>query len=290
MYNLLVSGEENVWESKHYSLDISRCIKADEYTSDVLADRFGTLTQDSIEQLKTLPCIFAYESFGGQPRFGYLKGIKRRVDQIIFECEYVDLNPWIDVNTLHSFKSNLNIYGLELMRTHWAVKDVDLAEEMLALGITIPIKGTFNTPVNPEQHVFNVAFSFPGEVRPLVEQVLNELVKKMNPNDIFYDNRFKAFLARPNLDALLGKIYSNQAKLIVVFLSKDYERKRWPQLEYRRVREIIFNQEDHKVMYIRTDDAPIEGVLKTDGYIDANQHSAKEIADFIYQRVRSQSL
>ncbi|MDR3715880.1 MAG: hypothetical protein P4L51_23950 [Puia sp.] len=291
MYNLLVSGQENVWDAQNYSLDISRCIRSSEYTNDVLAERFGSFTGSTIEKLKAFPCIFAYESFGGQPKFGYLKGIKRRVDQIIIECEYIKIDPWMDVTTLHSIQSKLDIYGWELMRTHWALKDVDLAEELLTLNIDIPARESISPPtVNPENHIFKVAFSFPGEVRPLVEQIMKELVKKMDPNDIFYDNHFKAYLARPNLDVLLGKIYTKQAKLIVVFLSKDYDRKPWPQLEYRRVREIIFNQQDHKVMYIRIDDAPIEGLLKTDGYIDANRHSAKEIADFIFLRAKAQPL
>ena len=140
--------------------------------------------------------------------------------------------------------------------------------------------------MNPETHMFNVAFSFPGEARETVEMVLGELIKKMSPNEIFYDFYYKAFLARPNLDLLLTKIYKEQANLIVVFLSGDYQRKPWPGLEFRVVREIILQkQHDIKVMYIRMDNSPVDGVLKTDGYIDAATHSHQEIASFIYQRV-----
>jgi hypothetical protein len=43
-------------------------------------------------------------------------------------------------------------------------------------------------------------------------------------------------------------------------------------------------------MYIRMDDSPVDGVLKTDGYIDARIHSPAEIAVFIFQRIQAQKL
>src|SRR3546814_10706368 len=58
-------------------------------------------------------------------------------------------------------------------------------------------------------------------------------MQHIDRKDIFYDYNYQAFLARPNLDKLLSKIYREQAKLIVVFLSEDYQRKPWPGLEFR---------------------------------------------------------
>lgn len=259
-----------------------------EYTSNDLADRFRQLDSESIEKLKSFPCLFAYENGCGQPpRFGWLKSIKKRSSQVIFDCEYVELDPWITEADLNSIQASLDIFGWELSRTHWAVKDVDLAEELLSFGVSLPLINSNRTPTtNPENHTFDVAFSFPGEARGLVEKVLHELEKRISPNDIFYDNYYKAFLARPNLDALLSNIYSN-AKLTVVFLSGDYQRKSWPGLEFRAIREIIFDKEHNRVMYIRMDDAPVDGVLKTDGFIDARTHTPQEIATFIYQRIKA---
>jgi len=287
MFNLIVKGDCDAWKSKISSLDISRCISASEYTSEELADRFGQFTQENIEQLKSFPCLFAYEEACGQaPLFGWLKNIKKRTSEMIMECEYVTVDPWITETDLRSIQASLDIHGWEMSRTHWAVKDVDLAEELAQLNVSIPDSKRFSIPaIDPENHMFDVAFSFPGEARSFVEKVLSELIKKMSPNNIFYDNHFKAFLARPNLDIYLSKIYRQNAQLIVVFLSGDYQRKKWPGLEFRTIREIIFEKAHHKVMYIRLDDAPVDGVLQTDGYIDARQHSAAEIAGFIHQRI-----
>jgi hypothetical protein len=38
-------------------------------------------------------------------------------------------------------------------------------------------------------------------------------------------------------------------------------------------------------MYIKMDDSPVEGVLKTDGYIDGRKFSPEDIAGFIQERV-----
>ncbi len=204
------------------------------------------------------------------------------------ECEYVTVDPWITDTDLRSIQASLDIYGWEMSRTHWAVKDVDLGEELAQLNVAIPGIKHFKMPtVDPEHHDFKVAFSFPGEARPFVEKVLAELVKRISPDDIFYDNYYKAFLARPNLDVYLSKIYRENAQLIVVFLSGDYQRKKWPGLEFRTIREIIFEKGTSQSDVYRLDDAPVDGVLQTDGYIDARQHTPTEIAGFIYQRILS---
>jgi hypothetical protein len=46
---------------------------------------------------------------------------------------------------------------------------------------------------------------------------------------VFYDEDFRAQLARPNLDMLLQRIYLQNSDLVVVFLSTDYSEK-----EFRR--------------------------------------------------------
>jgi len=38
-------------------------------------------------------------------------------------------------------------------------------------------------------------------------------------------------------------------------------------------------------MFVRLDDGEVEGVFRTDGYVDARHHSPSEIAHFIQHRV-----
>jgi hypothetical protein len=132
---------------------------------------------------------------------------------------------------------------------------------------------------------FKVAVSFPGEKRRYVSRVVDALRTPLGKNSIFYDFDYQAQLARPNVDTLLQKIYRDQSDLIVVFLCAEYEKKEWCGLEWRAVRDLIKAKQDDRVMLVRFDDAPIDGLLSIDGYIDGTTYSTKQVADFILKRV-----
>ncbi len=108
---------------------------------------------------------------------------------------------------------------------------------------------------------------------------------RIGPNSYFYDNNYVSQLARPSLDTLLQEIYRNRSKLIVVFLGTDYQRKDWCGIEFRAIKEIIMERENGRIMFVRTDDGFVDGVFKTDGYVDARKFSPPKIAEFIEQRL-----
>ena len=132
---------------------------------------------------------------------------------------------------------------------------------------------------------FKVAFSFPGEKRKYVARVVELLRPHLPKDSIFYDHDYKSQLAKPNLDTLLQNIYRYNAELIVVFLCSEYSKKDWPGLEWRAIRDIIKVKENEKIMFVRFDNAIIEGTFSIDGYIDANQHSEAEVSTFILERI-----
>lgn len=134
-------------------------------------------------------------------------------------------------------------------------------------------------------HIFDVALSFPGEVRSYIESIVEELEKIISPNSCFYDNNYISQLARPSLDILLQDIYKNRSKLVVVFLSGDYQRKEWCGIEFRAIKEIIMERDNHKIMFVKMDDGIVGGIFKTDGYIDGQKYQPKDIARFIGERI-----
>jgi hypothetical protein len=134
---------------------------------------------------------------------------------------------------------------------------------------------------------FKVAMSFPGERRSYVAEVVGALRDTVGPDAIFYDHDYQAQLARPNLDTLLQNIYRNQSALIVVFLCAKYAEKQWCGLEWRAIRDIIKSKKDDAVMFVRFDDAPVDGVLSIDGYVDARTSSASDVARLIVERLSS---
>jgi hypothetical protein len=133
---------------------------------------------------------------------------------------------------------------------------------------------------------FDIALSFPGEKRSYVSDVANVLREDLDNDCLFYDFDYQSQLARPNIDTLLQNIYRNNAKLIVVFLSKEYAKKEWCGLEWRAVRDIIKSKGDEQIMFVKFDDSQIEGLFSIDGYIDANTFTPKQVAEFILERVK----
>lgn len=133
---------------------------------------------------------------------------------------------------------------------------------------------------------FKVAVSFPGERRSFVSAVVDKLRPAFPDDSVFYDYDYQAQLSRSNLGVFLQDIYKNRSGLVVIFLCEAYAEKQWCGLEWRAIRDLIKLKKDNQIMFVRFDDAQIEGVFSLDGYIDARVHSAEQIADFIIQRVQ----
>jgi hypothetical protein len=284
MYNLLVSANQDAWDGDPWQIELGRCVR--EYTDTAITKRLGELDASAVAELKRLPCVFAYETPNEKvPKFGVLRDITKRQGEVRIDYDIQPVDPFLTAESLAALSFELDIGKWELNRTHWAVKDINLPKELRGHGITLPPWARDVTKaVDITTHSFDVALSFPGEVRPLVEKIALELERLIGPNSYFYDNNYVSQLARPSLDILLQDIYRNRAKLVVVFLGSDYQNKDWCGVEFRAIREIMMGKEHKRIMFIRTDDGNVEGVFKTDGYVDARKFSARDIATFINER------
>ena len=284
MYNLLVSGNHESWRGEPWQIEIGRCVN--EYTDSTIVEKYGGLDSSVIAELTRFPCIFAYEAFNKlPPHFGVIRDLTIRQRQVRLEYELQACDPFLMADDLESMKFELDIGKWELNRTHWAVKGVNLPKELKSKGILLPAwVGEVGKSVDLLTHEFDVALSFPGEARPLVESVAVELERLIGPNTYFYDNNYVSQLARPSLDTFLQSIYRDRSKLIVVFLSADYQRKDWCGIEFRAIRDIIFERDHQRIMFIRTDDGDVDGVFSTDGYVDARKFPPAQIAGFIHER------
>ncbi|MCW3491537.1 TIR domain-containing protein [Dethiobacter alkaliphilus] len=280
LYNLLISGIEGSWETGSTIFPLDRCIN--EYTEKDLVEKFSQLGQSEINELKKIPCIFAYEDgHKKDASVGYIKDVIVRQTRVKIIYEKIAILPFDD---FHRIQFDLDIEDWEFNRTHWAIKKVNLFEILESIGINYThINSSKNIDI--AKHDFDVSFTFAGESRDVVEQVVKALEKLINKNNIFYDNYYVSQLARPSLDSLLQDIYRNRSKLIVVFLSGEYQDKEWCGLEFRVVQEIIMQKDYKKIMYIRLDDGPVNGVLKLDGYVNGLKFSPQELAEFIYERL-----
>jgi hypothetical protein len=288
MYHLLISGCGDTWQGHAESLSADRCLKSNECTPLYLIRQYCQFAPEQNALLTQLPAIFGYETIVRQDaRLGRILAIKKTARHLRVDFQFFDSYPPIPNEILGKFSHEFGIEDIELHRTHWALKDEDFSLALSHAGFP-PAPFTDQPLVNIRRHVFDVALSFPGEVRPYVETVARQLVRVLGNNTVFYDNFYKSQLAMPNLDTALQDLYRNRSRLIVVFLSQDYADKEWCGIEVRAIREIINAKQDEMVMFIRFDDADIRGVCSHDGYIDANRHSEIEVASMIHERVRLQ--
>lgn len=265
-------------------MEIGRCVR--EFTEDAIIKSYGNLTKTQVNTIRRFPCIFAYEAFCKKdPKFGLIREITKRQGQVRIDYEIKELDRFLSHTELSEMSFDLDIGKWEMSRTHWAIKKINLAMELEATGIILPAwaRGDGRS-VDLTKHEFDVALSFPGEIREYVKSIALELERILGPNSYFYDDNYTAQLARPSLDTLLQDIY-HRSKMIVVFLSKAYQEKEWCGIEFRTIKEIIMERKYERVMFVKMDEGDIQGVLKTDGYIDGHRYSPQEIARFIQDRL-----
>lgn len=131
---------------------------------------------------------------------------------------------------------------------------------------------------------FKIALSFPGEKRAEVQAIAQALCGLIDKEELFYDRYYEAELARPDLDVYLQGIYHGDSELVVVFLCAAYAEKEWCGLEWRAVRDLIKKRKRDEVMFVRFDEAEVEGTFSIDGYVDAEGREAAEIANVIFER------
>lgn len=135
---------------------------------------------------------------------------------------------------------------------------------------------------------FDVALSFPGEHRDYLQEVATHLSAKFSEERVLYDHYHDAEFARPDLDVYLPNLYRTESELIVIALCPEYAEKRWCNLEWRHIRQLIASTDVERIMFLSMGD-PGDlsdiGILSGDGYIDATQHTPEAITEKIIKRL-----
>jgi hypothetical protein len=144
-YNLFVVGIEEF--DKHY-FKIMRKRSLCEYMTDETKKRFDALTPEMIAEIKTLPSLLMAENkeYGKASEeqrviYGFVSDVKIYEEDVkIYYCGYT---KDIKQQRLNGLLEELGLKGTdvfnELNRTHWAIKRVDLIQELLEANIQIPV-------------------------------------------------------------------------------------------------------------------------------------------------------
>lgn len=128
-------------------------------------------------------------------------------------------------------------------------------------------------------HEFDVAFTFAGEDRPLVNEVV-QLVKAAGFS-VFYDEDAKIEMWGEDLTEYFANVYEQRARFAVMFVSVHYAAKAWTNWERRSVLSRALNSNSPYLLPVRVDSTDLPGMRTTIGYLDATKEGAAGIAEAV---------
>ena len=134
-----------------------------------------------------------------------------------------------------------------------------------------------------KKYDYDIAFSFAGEDREIVEKLANAL-REIGVS-IFYDKYFEADLWGKDLYTHLDRVYQYNSKYCVLFISQHYKEKLWTNHERESAQARAFNEKGEYILPIKLDDTFIPGIRATTGYIDARKKTSEEIFDIILSKL-----
>lgn len=123
-------------------------------------------------------------------------------------------------------------------------------------------------PTTPE-YEFDVAVSFAGEDRALVEEVVSAI--KAAQVRVFYDSDYLAETWGEDLVEYFDDVYRNKARYAIMFISRHYAEKMWCRHERRSALARALEQRGAYVLPVRLDDTDLDGLRPTVGYLDARR-------------------
>jgi TIR domain len=269
MFNLLVSADSTAWESdQRMGMPAERF---GEHSGDE-CEGISTKDQTSLKRLEHLQTLLMYELCVDGPnadvvRIGQMRDIRVSGGKISFRFTETGRIPRDKVDEL---AHRLQLATWEKTRTHWAVKDGSIPQELL-----LTMKET------PKR--YDVVLSFAGEDRGYVEEVAAFL----NERGVvaFYDKYEQVTLWGKNLQEHFESIYRQQARYCVMFISKYYAEKVWTRHERRAALARAMAERAEYVLPARFDDTEIPGLNPVVGYVDLRDVLPMQFGQMILQKL-----
>ena len=130
---------------------------------------------------------------------------------------------------------------------------------------------------------YEIALSFAGEDRSLVEKVATSLRRRRVK--VFYDKFEQAKLWGKDLYQYFFEVYSSQSKYCVIFISCHYVSKPWTRHELKAAQSKQLIVSSEYILPVRLDDSQFLGLPETVGYIDARDLSPEGIVEMIMEKL-----
>lgn len=249
----------------------------------MMTSRFGEYSGDEIEEisvanptslkrLEQLQTLLMYEDGTEGPntdivRVGQLRDIRLSGNEITFRFTETGRIPRQNVVEL---AHRLQLGQWEKTRTHWAVKDGLIPQDLLRFMTETPRR-------------YDIVLSFAGEDRGYVEDVASFLTGRGVA--VFYDKYEQVTLWGKNLQEHLDSIYRQQARYCIMFISRHYADKIWTRHERGAALARAMAERVEYVLPVRFDNTEIPGLNPTVGYLDLNNISPDQLGEMILQKL-----
>jgi hypothetical protein len=102
---------------------------------------------------------------------------------------------------------------------------------------------------------------------------------------VFYDDYEKVDLWGKDLYDHLIDVYQKRAQYTVMFISRHYKKKVWPNLERRAAQARALAESREYILPARFDDTELEGLLPTIAYLDLRKLSPEEVSVLICKKL-----
>jgi hypothetical protein len=136
---------------------------------------------------------------------------------------------------------------------------------------------------DPPSFQYDVALSFAGEDREIVESIARQLVDC--DVKVFYDEFVTHELWGKDLFQHLSKVYRDKAKYCLVFVSKAYKEKVWPKHELRQAQERALFSSSEYILPVIIEDIELPGLNRTTAFIDVRKTSPMAICGLLLRKL-----
>jgi hypothetical protein len=130
---------------------------------------------------------------------------------------------------------------------------------------------------------YDFGLSFAGEDREFPEK-LAQLLKNEHVR-VFYDRDEEADLWGQDLYQGFQKIYGQECRFFIPFVSANYIAKNWPRHELRQAQARDFKSNVEYILPLRLDDTELPGINSTTAYIDLRSRSIEDVAQLCLRKL-----
>jgi hypothetical protein len=130
---------------------------------------------------------------------------------------------------------------------------------------------------------YDFGLSFAGEDRKYPEKLA--LLLEEEHVRVFYDRNEEADLWGQDLYQGFQKIYGQECRFFIPFVSANYIAKRWPRHELKQAQARDFKSNVEYILPLQLDDTELPGINDTTAYIDLRNRSIEDVAQLCLRKL-----